>query len=350
MQRNLKSTQIERARQIQASTKMLSSTRDSENSEAARQQSAAAVASRKRDVQSTPQGGVLANVNSATEANSASQAGTGVGVDDGESRQNNENVYIQRAPLLDRTNNIFGQSRVQSLTTPVSSMQPNLSTQNGGLPLRNSVNNTTNQKSHVGHQAVTPASPLAERKTPLVLRSANRLGPLSVATHPTQVPKPENATFASRASSTGRLSVSFAISPSGSMLDSSPAQGARSMATTGNTSWYTMPSSSAHNNTDADAFGENIYQDEGDTILHSQDQHRAELATLQMALKDALEENHRVHLLATRTLTENAELKSQLRHLATISMLYDAAKTELDTVYATKCSCKCSCLAKEKST
>ena len=53
---------------------------------------------------------------------------------------------------------------------------------------------------------------------------------------------------------------------------------------------------------------------------------------MEMALKESLLENRKVHELCGRLLRENEELKAKVRELAVVSMLYDATKDELEAV------------------
>lgn len=53
---------------------------------------------------------------------------------------------------------------------------------------------------------------------------------------------------------------------------------------------------------------------------------------MEMALKESLSENRKVHELCGKLLRENEELKAKVRELAVVSMLYDATKDELEAV------------------
>lgn len=55
-----------------------------------------------------------------------------------------------------------------------------------------------------------------------------------------------------------------------------------------------------------------------------------QMREMETALRETMAENKKVHELCGRLLRENEELKAKLRELAVVSMLYDAAKDELE--------------------
>lgn len=55
---------------------------------------------------------------------------------------------------------------------------------------------------------------------------------------------------------------------------------------------------------------------------------------LERALRETLVENRRLHGLADRLLRENEELRDRVKQLDLVSMLYEAAKSEIEALLA----------------